>query len=146
MNEEESTARQNERLFSPKGIWFWTLLLTPVFGEWCIYRNYKILGLQGRIRRSRFCLLLIGIFYTFCLVCLSDAVCRLNLFLLFLVWTFSEWLSYKNLFARSDSHCGKRSWWKAVPIAFFLLFIYYVLIAAACLYFQWQDRILYPGE
>lgn len=43
---------ETPRLYNPNAAAAWSILLTPVFGSWCIYTNYKELGEKSRAQTS----------------------------------------------------------------------------------------------
>ena len=47
-----SESGQLPELYNPNSAGWWSLLLTPVFGSWCIWQNYKTLGDAARAQRS----------------------------------------------------------------------------------------------
>ncbi|MGN0869874.1 MAG: hypothetical protein ACI4UV_01685 [Victivallales bacterium] len=131
-----------QKLFSPKGIWLWSLLLSPLFGEWCIYRNCATLGLKRRYF-SFFCLCLMVLFYIYTILFLSVPFSNLSHLLLFLAWTFGEFIFHKWLLDGKYPGYEKRRWDFAVLSAVFILLSGLVLFGflSVCFeYFSAKDR------
>ena len=141
MNEADNIEIR-QKLFSPKGIWLWSLLLSPLFGEWCIYRNYVALGLK-RCYFSLFCLCLMAFFYVYTTLFLCAPFSNLSHLLLFLAWTFGEFIFHKWMLERKYPGYEKRRWDFAVLSAVFILLSGLVLFGflSVCFeYFSAKDR------
>ncbi len=131
-----------KKLFSPKGIWLWSLLLSPLFGEWCIYRNCATLGLKRRYF-SFFCLCLMVLFYIYTILFLSVPFSNLSHLLLFLAWTFGEFIFHKWLLDGKYPGYEKRRWDFVVLSAVFILLagsIFLGLLSVSFEYLSENDR------
>ena len=41
---QTNTSGELPELYNPDAAGLWSILLTPVFGSWCVWKNYKVLG------------------------------------------------------------------------------------------------------
>lgn len=125
----DSTSNQNSesrqlKLYSPNAAGLWSLLLSVVFGSWCVWQNYKTIGDAKAANRSKiwtfslFALIVISLF-------LPDSVARYSAVPLLIVWYLAEQRSQVKYLEEKKIIYTKKPWTKTVIIALILVVMFF---------------------
>ena len=117
------------RLYNPNAAANWSILLTPVFGSWCVYTNYKQLGEKSRAQTSLAVTILIAVATVFgpllsMFAPVPDAVGRAIPFVALILWYFIEAKGQVNFIKTRGIVYEKKPWGTPVLIGVLAVVLY----------------------
>ena len=128
------------RLYNPSAAANWSILLTPVFGGWCVYTNYKELGEQSRAQTSLIVTIVIAAATVFgpllsLFTALPDAIGRAIPLVTLILWYLIEAKGQINFIKSRNIVYEKKPWGTPVLIGLIATVAYvtalFVLASAA---------------